>query len=300
VRILASARTFLEAPRWHGGRFWVSDVPARAILSIGGDGGIESLALAGDEPGGIGWMPDGAMLAVSWSGARLLKIHKGRISEHIALGDIVAGQTNDMVVDQLGRAFVGSTGFKVGVGAPVRPGAIARIDPDGSARIVASDLFFPNGMAITPDGRTLVVAETLAQRITAFTIGEGGSLYGRREWARLGDPPVSDDHARIRAGLSFAPDGITMDRECCLWVADPIGKRVVRLREGGEILERIASAQGYGPYSCSLGGADGTELAICENGPLDDDGRLDMAAALARSVSRLVTHRVSVQGTGSP
>lgn len=299
MEIIAAARIFLEAPRWHDGRFWASDVLGRAVIAIAPDGGVEELALY-EEPGGLGWLPDGDLLVVSWSGRRLLRISGGKVRQHAALATLMPGQANDLVVDAAGRAFVGSTGFNIGTNDPIRPGAIARIDPDGSARIVAGDLFFPNGMVIAPDGRTLIVAETLAQRLTAFTIDDDGSLANRRDWARLGDPPASDDYARVRSFISFAPDGITGDAEGCIWVADPIGLRTVRMREGGEILEQLSPSEGYGPYSCALGGAEGKTLAICENGPISGDGKIDFAAARTQRVSRLAAYQVSVLHAGWP
>jgi sugar lactone lactonase YvrE len=299
VGTIAAGRIFLESPRWHNGRFWASDVQGRAVIAISPDGEVEELSLD-EEPGGLGWMPEGDLLVVSWSGRRLLRISGGRILEHAALATLMPGQTNDLVVDAAGRAFVGSTGFSTGGTDPIRPGAIARIDPDGSARIVADDLFFPNGMVIMSDGRTLIVSETLAQRLTAFTIDDDGSLVARRDWARIGDPPASDNYALVRSLIRFAPDGITADEEGCIWIADPVGLRTIRMREGGEILEELSPTEGLGPYSCALGGFDGKTLAICENGPIVEGGKIDFAAAGAQRVSRLTTHQVSVTHAGRP
>jgi sugar lactone lactonase YvrE len=137
-----------------------------------------------------------------------------------------------------------------------------RVDPDGSTTVVAEDLLFPNGSVITPDGTTLIVDETFGNRVSAFDIAPDGSLGPRRDWANFGPLPESDDGEEMLAGATIAPDGSCLDADGAIWVADAIGNRVVRLAEGGTILEEISTGDD-GAYACMLGGDDGRTLHIC-------------------------------------
>jgi sugar lactone lactonase YvrE len=167
-----------------------------------------------------------------------------------------------MVVDRQGRAYVGHFGFDLMSGADPAPAAIIRVDPDGSATLAAKDMLFPNGMVITPDGRTLIAAESLGQRLTAFDIETDGSLSNRRVWAAFGEPPTATDFGGAMAQLKVTPDGICLDAEGCVWFADAFGNRVVRTREGGEIVEEISTGD-LGVFACMLGGGNGRTLFMC-------------------------------------
>jgi len=160
----------------------------------------------------------------------------------------VGGDANDMVVDAAGRAYIGNFGFDFAGGEEFKTTTLARVDPNGQVTIVAEDLAFPNGTVITPDGKTLVVAETFARKLTAFDIAEDGSLSGRRVWAELG--PAT-------------PDGICLDEEGAIWVASPTTGQCIRVREGGEVAGRIAIEEGRQAYACILGGEDRRTLYIC-------------------------------------
>lgn len=262
MKVLVDGWSFFECPRWHEGRFWVSDFYTHKVIAVSLDGDIEEVLEVDGQPSGLGWLPDGDALIVSMTDHKVLRHHGGALQVHADLSGLLAGHLNDMVVDSAGRAYVGSFGFDLMGGAAFRPSQLARVDPDGSARVVADDLLFPNGTVILPDGRTLIIAETFGQRLTAFSVEDDGSLTGRREWARFGDVPASDDVGAALAQASLAPDGIALDAEGCVWVADATGGRAVRVREGGEVVDQVA-VEGFGVFACGLGGDDGRTLVIC-------------------------------------
>jgi sugar lactone lactonase YvrE len=192
---------------------------------------------------------------------RLLRIGAdGSLSEHADLNGVLRGWMNDMVVDEMGRAYVGSFGFERDV-EPVCPSGVALVEPDGRARLVADDLYFPNGMVITPEG-ALVVAESRGNRLTAFDIEPDGSLTNRREWARFADRPALEDIERALETATVAPDGIALDAEGCIWVADAAKWRAIRVCEGGEIVDSV-EREGMNVFACALGGHDGRTLALC-------------------------------------
>jgi sugar lactone lactonase YvrE len=195
MQVLTDGWAFLESPRWHDRRFWLSDFYRQTVFTVGLDGSTEKIAHVPGQPSGLGWLPDGTPLVVSMRDRRLLRIGAdGSLSEHADLNGVLRGWMNDMVVDEMGRAYVGSFGFERDV-EPVCPSGVALVEPDGRARLVADDLYFPNGMVITPEG-ALVVAESRGNRLTAFDIEPDGSLTNRREWARFADRPALEDIER--------------------------------------------------------------------------------------------------------
>ena len=266
LRTVLDGWSYLEGPRWHDGRVYVSDFYTHQVLSARLDGGgePETVARVPEQPSGLGWLPDGSMLVVSMRDRRVLRVRDGAAEPevHADLSELAPWHLNDMVVDAGGRAFVGNFGFDLMSGAPIRATNLIRVDPDGGATVVADDLRFPNGMVIFPDGATLVVAETLGGRLTAFDVAEDGSLSNRRPWAVLSEVPDSDDMGELLASGAIAPDGIALDAEGAIWVADALGGRALRVREGGEILDEI-SGGGLGIFACTLGGAEGRTLLLC-------------------------------------
>ena len=253
--------SYLECPRWHDGRLWVSDFYTEKVVAIDARGGVEVVAEVPGQPSGLGFLPDGRLLVVSMRDHRLLvRDEPGRLTEHADLSGVVSGVLNDMVVDDRGRAWVGNFGFDLMGGAPLRYTTLTRVDPDGSVAVAAEDLGFPNGMVILPGG-VLVVAETFAGRLTAFDIGEDGELSGRRVWAQFGETPRTEDVGEAVAALEVAPDGICADAEGAIWVADAVHNRVLRVREGGRIVDEIDA--GTGVFACMLGGDDGRTLYLC-------------------------------------
>jgi sugar lactone lactonase YvrE len=264
IRTVMDGVSYLEGPRWHSGRVYVSDFYTQRVLAVDPDGGAEpeTVATVPEQPSGIGWLPDGTMLVVSMRDRALMRVHDGgKLEVHADLSTLAPWHINDMVVDSAGRAYIGNFGFDIMSGAPIRPTVLIRVDSDGTPTVAADDLAFPNGMVIFPDGRTLVVAESLGKQLTAFDVAEDGTLHNRRPWAQLGTVPDSADLGEVIAAGGIAPDGIALDAEGAIWAADALGGRVVRVREGGEIVEEIAP--GTGVFACALGGAEGRTLFLC-------------------------------------
>ncbi|WP_420993881.1 SMP-30/gluconolactonase/LRE family protein [Cupriavidus sp. 30B13] len=261
LAVLTEGHTFLEGPRWHEGRLWLSDFYTHRVLAVSLDGRVEQIAEVPQQPSGLGWLPDGRLLVVSMRDRKVLRRERdGSLAVHADLSAVATGHANDMVVDRHGRAYVGNFGFDLMAGAPIRTASLARVDPDGTVSVAAEGLFFPNGAVITPDGKTLVVGETMGNRISAFDLHEDGSLGPRRDWAAFGGLPASPELAQALGGARVAPDGCAQDAEGALWVADAIGNRVLRVMPGGEIAEEIAC--GTGIFAAALGGPRGTTLFL--------------------------------------
>jgi sugar lactone lactonase YvrE len=292
LSVVLESCSFLEGPRWHEGRLWVSDFYSHSVLATDGHGTTDVVATVPNQPSGLGWLPDGRALIVSMRDQRLLRLEpNGELVEHADLSGLVPGLLNDMVVDAEGRAFVGNFGFDYMAAAPLRATVLVRVDPDGSATVVADDLLFPNGSVIL-DG-TLVVAESFGQRLTAFDIEADGGLTGRREWATFGPPPTTDD---VRTALSpgaVAPDGICADEEGAIWVADALGNRVLRVSEGGDVVEEVSAGE-LGVFACMLGGDDGRTLFLCAAPSSAEHERRD------RREAQLLSCRVDVPHAGLP
>lgn len=230
-----------ESPRWHEGRLWFSDWVAHEVIGLDPSGGHEVMAEVDAFPFSIDWLPDGPMLITA--GRRLLRLEAGgSLVTHIDLSDLSDHGWNEIVVDGRGNAYVNSVGFDLMGGEEPKPGIVAVVTPDGSARQVADGLAFPNGMVVTPDDSTLIVAESYEGRLTAFEVGEGGELSNRRVWADLGE----------------GGDGICMDADGAIW--SPKFQRCVRVREGGEVLDEIELDRFC--FACMLGGDDGRTLFL--------------------------------------
>jgi len=254
TRVLTEGIYFGEGPRWREGRLWFSDFHAHAVKSVSLAGDTRTEFEIDDRPSGLGWAPDGSMLVVSMIKRQVLRRSPdGAMAVHADLSDIAGFHCNDMVVDSWGGAYVGNFGFDLDAAIDARgaqsviadhPTArLARIDPNGATRVAAADMHFPNGSVITPDGKTLIVGETLAGCLTAFDIGPDGSLSGRRVWA---------------ATWPRIPDGIALDAEGAVWIANPIAPECARIAQGGAVLEVIDTAEPC--FACMLGGEDGRAL----------------------------------------
>ena len=275
LTVVADGLLLPECPRWRDGRFWFSDFYALTVSSIAPPEPVQLRCQLHDCPGGLGWMPDGEMLVVSMSRRLLLRVTgTGEPKVHADLRRFGDGPLNDLLVDRVGRAYVGGFGYDLFGGEPARPAPLLCVEPDGTARVVAQRLRFPNGMALLNE-RTLVVAETFASCLTAFDRHRDGSLYGRRLWAAIAGVPPS------------TPDGIAVDAAGCMWVADPDGRRVVRVAHGGAILSVIDTAPER-PFACALGGADGRTMLICVGRSADPE------RARRRHAGRLLQTRVPV------
>jgi len=275
--LLLEGLVFPESPRWHNDRLWFSDMYACQVMSVGNDGVARIEVGVEHQPSGLGWLPDGRMLVVSMHDRRLLRHDLQGLSVVAELGDMADYHCNDMVVDRLGRAYIGNFGFDfLGKAAP-KPTVLILVTPDGDKRVAAEDMLFPNGSVITPGGDTLIVAESFGRRLTAFTITPDGSLTERRVWAQL---------------HGASADGICLDAAGAVWVASPVSAEVLRVLEGGTITHRIAVAtQGI---ACMLGGSDRQTLFVL-SAPL-----VGPEAALDQKLGRIETVRVDVPGAGLP
>jgi sugar lactone lactonase YvrE len=285
--------SYLECPRWHDGRIWVSDFYRHEVLSATEDG--QDLRVEVEiphQPSGIGWLPDGRLLIVSMLDSKLLRREPdGELVVHADLADHVGGHPNDMVVDAQGRAYVGNFGFDLMSGADIAPDTLLRVDPDGSVTRVADDMWFANGSVITDDG-VLLVDETFGNRVSAFDIQPDGSLANRRNWATFGELPTALALGDALPGLKVTPDGCGLDAEGALWIADALNGRAIRVREGGEIVDEVSP--GTGVFACGLGGADGRTLFLCAAPDFNATAR-----AAARE-AQLLSARVDVPHAGLP
>lgn len=273
---------FVDGLRWHQGRVWFSDFYGHAVYSVDREGRTRLEAEVSNQPSGLGWLPDGRMLVVSMVDRTVLRRElDGTLVRH---GDLTPWATfhgNEMVVDSQGRAYVGNFGFDLYAFAEgkLQPSttSLVRVDPDGSSHEAAADLAFPNGSVITPDGRILIIAESMALRLTAFEIAGDGTLSGRREWAPLG---------------SCAPDGICLDAEGCVWVANATAPECIRVAEGGRVLDRVTTSEHC--FACMLGGVDRRTLylatapsAVQSEASLNPMGKIEQV-------------RVAIPGAGLP
>ena len=284
---LAGGLHFGEGPRWHDGRLWFSDFYDHAVKSVDGSGLVRTELELDDQPSGLGWLPDGRLLVVGMHRRQLLRTDPDGIKLHADLSAVAAYHTNDMVVDAQGRAYVGNFGFALdealaergvdGVLASHPTARLARVDPDGSVHVAAGDLHFPNGCVITPDGRTLIIAETLGLRLTAFDVAPDGTLSNRRVWATVG---------------MRAPDGICLDANGHVWIANAIAPECVLVAPGGGIVATVATGQPC--FACMRGGDDRRTLFMWT-------APISVAAIVSKQrEGRIVTARVDAPGAGLP
>lgn len=274
---LLDGLTFGEGPRWRDDRLYFSDFYVHQVRTVDEGGKAETIVEVPGQPSGLGWRPDGTMLIVSMTDRRLMRFVGGKLSVEAELGGIATGLCNDMIVDARGRAYVGNFGFDRHAGEEPRPAVLARVDPDGSVHAVANQLMFPNGTVITPDGRTMIVAETFAKRLTAFDLAEDGALSNRRVWA---ETPTCN------------PDGICLDAEGAIWVTGAFTHHMIRVFEGGHVTHDLDLGE-RAAYACMLGGKDRRTLFVVTNsgsGP----------AIAAKKDGRIETMRVDVPGAGLP
>ena len=264
IEVLFEGGAFFEGPRWRDDRWWVSDFYRHQVATYTADGTEEVRVRVDAQPSGLGWMPDGTLLVVSMKDHRVLAVDAdGTTRLHADISGYCGGVANDMVVDRHGHAFVGNFGFDLMAGGAPAPADLVRVDPDGSVTVAATDISFPNGMVITPDGRSLVVGETTGNRYLAFDLADDGTLSNRRVWAEFGPTPDAQDIAGALGQIVVAPDGCTLDAEGHIWAADAMGNRAVRVAPGGEIVEEIRVPGDLGVFACQLGGPDGRTLLLC-------------------------------------
>lgn len=287
TRVLAEGIYFGEGPRWHEGRLWFSDFFAHAVKSVSLTGDLRTDFEIDDQPSGLGWMPDGSMLVVSMKKRQVLRrARDGKIAIHADLNGIATFHCNDMVVDATGRAYVGNFGFDLDAALAARgvesvladhPTAkLACVSPTGAVTVAATDMHFPNGSVITPDGNTLIVGETFGGCLTAFDIGADGKLGNRRVWAST---------------MPRVPDGIALDAKGNIWIANPIAPECALIAQGGQVLHVINTDQPC--YACMLGGDDGRTLFMLTAPPLAPEGD-------ASPKGKLLIAKVDVGHAGRP
>lgn len=286
TRILMDGLTFGEGPRWHDGKFYFSDFYSHKVFSLDMEGNSEVIVEVPGQPSGLGWMPDGTMLIVSMKDKKLLSFINNTLSEVADLSDLAGFHCNDMVVDGRGNAYIGNFGFNTYSGEEIKPANLILVRPGEDPCVAADNLLFPNGAVITPDGKTLIVGETYAARLTSFDINQDATLSNRRVWA--------DFTLDAKEGEVPVPDGMCLDAEGAIWVASPTTAEVIRIKEGGEILDRIPVETNA--YACMLGGDDLKTLFICTS----KASGVDPEAALREKSGKIETIKVEVPGTGKP
>jgi sugar lactone lactonase YvrE len=287
VRTVLDGLYFGEGPRWHENALWFSDMHAHRVVRTALDGTAATVVeITHDEPSGLGWLPDGRLLVVAMETQKLLRVEPdGRVMEHADLSALARGSINDMIVAADGTAYIGDMGIRIHEGGERKIGQTFRVTPAGEVSCAADDLASPNGHILTDDGRTLIVAESGASRLTAFDVAADGTLSNRRTYAEL---------TPEKPGVSVAPpDGICLDAEGAVWVADPIGARVFRVREGGEVTDSIGFDDVI-PVACVLGGADRRTLLMC----VAADWKRDVVRRAP--TGRIDACDVTVPGVGRP
>ena len=274
----ADGFVFLEGPRWHQGKLWVSDMWGHTVYTITTSGARAAICKVPERPSGLGFAADGSLLIVSMANRSVLKFTDGRLTTLADLSALATGDCNDMVMDAKGRCYVGNFGYDLLAGAAPAMATLICVEPDGRARPVADGLNFPNGAVIMNGGRTLVVAETFGNCLTAFDLADDGSLTNRRLFAAL------DAHT---------PDGICLDSDGGIWVASFMTSVVLRVKDGGTVTDTVPVGDRRA-VACQLGGEDGRTLfCLTYEGTLDD-------LHLAKPAGAIETVRVQHPAAGSP
>ena len=275
---LVEGLAFPEGPRWREDRLWYSDMHRQVVETVTLDGEREEVCRIPNDPSGLGFLPDGRLLVVSMTDRKIMRMENdGSLVVHADLFELASFHLNDMVVDAQGRAYVGNFGFDLHNGAEPLPAELILVEPDGSARVAAEDMQFPNGSVITPDGSTLIVGQSFGGDLLAFPIADDGDLGDRWQWAHLG---------------GGVPDGICLDAEGAVWYADPVQGGCVRVAEGGVELQQVATD--YDCFACMLGGPERKHLFLLTS----EDSSPATAAAAASG--RIEVVEVDVPGVGWP
>ncbi len=275
---LVDGFVFLEGPRWHQGKLWVSDMWGYTVYTVTADGQREVVCRVDERPSGLGFAQDGSLLIVSMANRALVRFAGGTLERVADLSPWATGDCNDMVMDAHGRCYVGNFGYNLLAGEAPTMAKLICVEADGRARPVADGLHFPNGAVIMNGGRTLVVAETFGNCLTAFDIAADGSLSNRRTFAALGE---------------HTPDGICLDTDGGIWVASFMTSVFLRVKDGGTITDTV-EVPGKRAVACQLGGDDGRTLfCLTYDGTIEDLHQAKPAAAIE-------TVRVAHPAAGSP
>jgi sugar lactone lactonase YvrE len=266
---LLDGGTFFEGPRWHDGAWWVSDFytdGGRIVAVEPGGAIVREVSLP--QPSGLGWLPDGDLLAVSMSDHKIWRIAPDDDGAapvlHADLAGHSRGESNDMTVDAQGRVWVDSFGYDLYAGERPVGAKLWRVEPDGNVVAAADGLHFPNSIMVSADGSRLVVAETIASRLTAFDVAADGTLSGRRVYCQIAPTVPLEEIAEDYSNVTYGPDGCTLDAEGCVWAGNSLGNWIGRFSPAGEVLQRFdAPEAGMSVYAVQLGGADGRTLLMC-------------------------------------
>ena len=277
TELLLDGLMFPEGPRWYQNKLWFTDQHARNIKTVDIKGNVELIAELDDLPGGLGWLPDGRLLVVSMTKRQLLVLEQDGLKLFADLSSLASFHCNDMLTDPKGNTYVGNFGYDLHAGAPLSTAEIIRVSPEGKSSVVANDVIFPNGMVITADGKTLIVAETFASRLSCFSILADGQLGERELWADLGDA---------------LPDGICLDQENAIWTACPNTGDVIRVEQGGKVTDTVKTIGNV--YACMLGGTDRNKLFVMTS---ETD---DPQQAVTKRSGRVEWLTVKVPGAGLP
>jgi sugar lactone lactonase YvrE len=268
IHTIAEGFHFLEAPRWRDGNLYFSDFYGGTVFVLKSNGKVEPVCQVPKWVSGIGFTPNGEILVVSVIERKLLRFDtNGKLVEETDLSGLARYHCNDLLADEHGRAYVGNFGFDTGT-ERVCATDLIMVSPRGEASVAAGGLVFPNGMARTADGRTLIVAETFAARLSAFDVSKDGRLSGHRTWAALSD---RQEFPTVNAALAAKvplPDGIALDSEGALWIGDAGGRGALRVAPGGKILDRVSTPD-MSVFAVAFGGPDLKTLYMCAAPPLN-------------------------------
>ncbi|WP_367103591.1 SMP-30/gluconolactonase/LRE family protein [uncultured Psychrobacter sp.] len=294
LHVVVDSLHYLEGPRWYKNALWFVDFYTEGVYRVNNDGVAEKMVHIENQPSGLGWLPDGRMLVVSMKDRKVMRLEdNGELVVHADIWEHCGGHANDMVVAPNGNAYVGNFGFDLMGGADHENTGLVLVRPDGSSQVVAEGLSFPNGMVISANQKTLIVNELFGNRISQFDILDDGTLGKRRDFASfgaLGDEPnlgLRIENAKI------LPDGLALDSEGAVWIADTLNQRALRIKEGGEILETIDTAPD-GIFAVALGGIDGKTLFMCAAPDWDE------ASRKAETKGRMLATEVKVGHASTP
>jgi sugar lactone lactonase YvrE len=294
IEVVADGFTYMEGPRWHQGMLWFVDFYTYGVYCVQPNGSVKKVVHIEQQPSGLGWLPDGRMLVVSMKDRKVMRLENdGKLVVHADIWDHCGGHANDMVVAPDGNAYVGNFGFDLMGGAGYKDTGLVLVRPDGSSQKVADGLAFPNGAAITPDGKKLIVNELFGNKISQFDIKSDGTLGPRRDFANFGDLGDERDVGVRLQRAKIIPDGLALDAEGAVWFADTINRRTVRVAEGGRILDEVSTAP-EGVFAVALGGEDGKTLFMCAAPDWDEGARK------AAREGRMLSTRVDVPHAGTP
>jgi sugar lactone lactonase YvrE len=290
-RVVARGFHFAESPRWRDGRLYFSDLFGRKVYTLEPDGSATVLCSVPNIPSGLGFAPDGSLLIVSMSDRKLLRFARGELTLAFDLAQLTPYQCNDLLVDDAGRCYIGNFGWHPDE-PQMRLTKLLLVSPDGLGGEVGGGINFPNGIVLSADGKTLIVAESFAGRLTAFDVAADGSLSNQRVWANFTSRTFSTVPEAL-ASKEPLPDGLAMDSDGAVWVADSGGHCALRVAAGGKILEQVSLGD-LAVYGLTLGGGDRRTLFLCAAAPV---GSVDLQA---EKTSAIFAVPVSVPGVGLP